>query len=108
VACNLHKIATVNLRDLEAALDLIGEMAMAVETNKAHIYLDSLTREQINGTTVEELVLSAFEKGWHAHEKWLSDFSDSVLAKTAPELFDADQAYEAQCSDQTRYEATNS
>jgi hypothetical protein len=96
VACNLHKIATVNLRDLEAALDLIGEMAMSVPTNHAQDYLDTISDSGILNNSIRDLILTAFEAGWMAHEQWLSDFSDNVLAKAAPELFEADQAYEAQ------------
>jgi hypothetical protein len=79
VACNLHKIATVNLRDLEAALDLIGEMAMPVPTNHAQDYLDTISDSGILNNSIRDLILTAFEVGWKEHEQWISDDPSSYM-----------------------------
>lgn len=70
MARNLHKIATVNLRDLETALDLIGDMAMSVPTNHANDYLDELDLHTLVNSDIRTLILNAFEEGWKDHEQW--------------------------------------
>ena len=80
MACNLTKIATVNLRDLEAALDLIGEMAMPVPTNHAVDYFDELTQTLgLTHLSIREIVLNAFEAGWKEHEQWESEVSEQTV-----------------------------
>jgi hypothetical protein len=86
VACNLHKIATVNLRDLEAALDLIGEMAMPVPTNHAQDYLDTISDSGILNNSIRDLILTAFEAGWKEHEQWETDTRPAYTAPRAVDL----------------------
>lgn len=72
MACNLHKIATINLRDLEAALDLV-EQKMSVPTNYAQDYLDTISDSGILNNSIRDLILNAFEAGWKEHEQWVSE-----------------------------------
>lgn len=73
MACNLTKIATIQLKDLEAALDLIGEMAMPVPDNKALDYFESLDADFLMGCSIKEIIRMAYVEAWSAHEQWISD-----------------------------------
>jgi hypothetical protein len=78
VACNLRKIATVNLSDLEAALDLIGEMVMPVPDNKALDYFESLDPDFLMGCSIKEIIRMAYVEAWSAHEQWISEDIERV------------------------------
>lgn len=76
MACNLTKIATIQLRDLEAALDLIGEMAMPVPANHAQDYMNGLDLHTLVYSDINVLIKNAFEAGWKGHEQWESDAAE--------------------------------
>lgn len=110
MACNLTKIATVNLRDLEAALDLIGDMAMTRHypvyespipsssiVNNAREYFDEIKDGDSGpfGLTIEELIVNAFEAGWRKCE----ENADDMMERLCPELAATDDAYERAVGD---------
>jgi len=78
VACNLHKIATINLRDLEAALDLV-EQKMSVPTNHAQDYMNELDLHTLVNSDINVLIKNAFEAGWKEHEQWESEVSEQTV-----------------------------
>lgn len=82
MACDLHKIATVNLGSLEAVLDLL-ENAMPVPDNKALDYFESLDADFLMGCSIKEIIRMAYVEAWSAHEKWISENVDVTSSITA-------------------------